>query len=158
MRVAVVCFALILAMPIDGAQPSEPQASSTDLVVRYVVDKPFSDVIFELDFAITERNFRITGRNTIGEGLRKRGYEDFPNIEVIHFCSLEKAREVLVIDPGFVAQMPCRIAVHEQGGKTVISLITLPLNHPDPRVNEFARRMNGIMTEIVEFTLDSNGE
>ena len=158
MRAAVVWLALVLVMPFDDAQPSEPQPSSTGLIVRYVVDKPFSDVIFELNFAITERNFRITGRNTIGEGLRKRGYESFPDIEVIHFCSLEIAREVLIIDPGFVAQMPCRIAVHEQGGKTVISLITLPLDHPDPRVNEFARRMNGILTEIVEFTLDSNGD
>ena len=158
MRAAVVCLALVLAMPFDGSHTSEPQPNSTDLVVRYVVDKPFSDVIFELNFAITERNFRITGRNTIGEGLRKRGYENFPDIEVIHFCSLEEAREVLLIDPGFVAQMPCRIAVHEQGGKTVISLITLPLDHPDPRVNEFARRMNGILTEIVEFTVDSNGD
>ncbi len=158
MRAAVVCLALVLVMPFDDAQPSEPRPGSTDLIVRYVVDKPFSDVIFELNFAITERNFRITGRNTIGEGLRKRGYENFPNIEVIHFCSLEKAREVLMIDPGFVAQMPCRIAVHEQGGKTVISLITLPLDHPDPRVNDFARRMNAILTEIVEFTLDSNGD
>ena len=158
MRAAVVCLALVLVMPFDDARPSEPRPESTDLIVRYVVDKPFSDVIFELNFAITERNFRITGRNTIGEGLRKRCYENFPNIEVIHFCSLEKAREVLMIDPGFVAQMPCRIAVHEQGGKTVISLITLPLDHPDPRVNDFARRMNAILTEIVEFTLDSNGD
>ncbi|MCZ6665653.1 MAG: DUF302 domain-containing protein [Gammaproteobacteria bacterium] len=158
MRAAVVCLALVLVMPFGDAHPSEPRPESTDLIVRYVVDKPFSDVIFELNFAITERNFRITGRNTIGEGLRKRGYENFPNIEVIHFCSLEKAREVLMIDPGFVAQMPCRIAVHEQGGKTVISLITLPLDHPDPRVNDFARRMNAILTEIVEFTLDSNGD
>ncbi|MCZ6774177.1 MAG: DUF302 domain-containing protein [Proteobacteria bacterium] len=158
MTAAVVCLALVLVMPFGDAHPSEPRPESTDLIVRYVVDKPFSDVIFELNFAITERNFRITGRNTIGEGLRKRGYENFPNIEVIHFCSLEKAREVLMIDPGFVAQMPCRIAVHEQGGKTVISLITLPLDHPDPRVNDFARRMNAILTEIVEFTLDSNGD
>ena len=158
MRAAVVCLALVLVMPFNDAHSSEPRPESTDLIVRYVVDKPFSDVIFELNFAITERNFRITGRNTIGEGLRKRGYENFPNIEVIHFCSLEKAREVLMIDPGFVAQMPCRIAVHEQGGKTVISLITLPLDHPDPRVNDFARRLNAILTEIVEFTLDSNGD
>jgi uncharacterized protein (DUF302 family) len=158
MRAVAVCLALVAALPLGQVRASEPPPKSNGSIVRYVVDKPFSDVIFELNFAITERNLRITGRNTIGEGLRKRGYKDFPDIEVIHFCSLELAREVLLIDPGFVAQMPCRIAVHEEGGKTVISLITLPLDHHDARVNEFAERMNAILTEIVAFTLETSGD
>ena len=127
----------------------------TGPIERFRVAKPFADVVFELNFAITERNFRITGRNTIGEGLRRRGYEDFPDIEVIHFCSLELAREVLLIDPGFVAQMPCRITVHEQDGITVVSLITLPTDHADERVNAFARRMNETLRAIVSFALES---
>ncbi len=122
-------------------------------VERYTVDKPFDDVVFELEFAITERNFRITGRNTIGEGLRRRGYTDFPDVEVIHFCSLEIAREVLLIDPGFVAQMPCRVTVHVADGLTVISLITLPTDHADARVNAFARRMNATLRDIVRYAI-----
>ena len=121
---------------------------------KYYTSKLFDDVVFELNFAITERNFRITGRNTIGEGLRNRGYSDFPNVEVIHFCSLELAREVLLIDPGYVAQMPCRITVHEDGLKTVITVITLPTDHPDERVNNFARRMNAKLDEIAHFAVE----
>ena len=133
------------------ASPSRP---STALIERSVTQKAFEDVVFELDFAITERNYRITGRNTIGKGLRTRGYKDFPNVEVIHFCNLEYAREVLLIDPGFVAQMPCRITIHEQGDETVISLILLPEDHPIPEVNDFSRRMNVILREIVSFVID----
>ena len=121
---------------------------------KYYTSKSFDDVVFELNFAITERNFRITGRNTIGEGLRNRGYSDFPNVEVIHFCSLELAREVLLIDPGYVAQMPCRITIHEDGLKTVITVITLPTDHPDERVNNFARRMNATLNEIAHFAVE----
>lgn len=149
---------LVAAAAFGLALASEPVGESTGSILRYTLDKPFDDVIFELNFAITERNFRITGRNTIGEGLRRRGYDDFPDIEVIHFCSLEVAREVLLLDPGFVAQMPCRIAVHEQDGHTVVSLITLPEDHPDPRVNEFAKRMNETLKAIVEFTLEDTGD
>jgi uncharacterized protein (DUF302 family) len=123
------------------------------LTLRADTAKPFGDVIDELEFAITERNFRITGRNVIGQGIRERGYPDFPDIEVIHFCSLEYAREVLAIDPGFVAQMPCRITVHQEGGKTVISAILLPEDHTDARVNTFAHRMNALLREIVGFAL-----
>lgn len=128
---------------------------SMALIETYKTKKPFEDVVFELDFAITERNYRITGRNTIGKGIRDRGYEDFPDVEVIHFCNLEYAREVLELDPGFVAQMPCRITIHEQDGGSVISLILLPQDHPEPRVNEFSRRMNGILREIVEFVVEA---
>lgn len=149
---------LLLATTTGAAsEPAPAAASAGNGIIRYVVDKPFSDVVFELNFAITERNFRITGRNTIGEGLRTRGYEDFPDVEVIHFCSLEMAREVLLLDPEFVAQMPCRITVHEQNNKTVISVITLPTDHHDERVNQFARTMNAILTDIAAFALDAGG-
>jgi len=146
----------ILAGGLHGCSDTGSPPRGDDLIVRTSTDKSFDDVVFELDFAITERNFRITGRNTIGKGLRDRGYEDFPDVEVIHFCNLEYAREVLEIDPGYVAQMPCRITVHTAAGKTVISLILLPEDHADARVNAFAHRMNAILREIVDFVLEQD--
>jgi uncharacterized protein (DUF302 family) len=144
----------VVVLAIQLAACTQTNPPSEDLIVRAVTNKSFDDVIFELDFAITERNFRITGRNTIGKGLRDRGYDDFPDVEVIHFCNLEYAHEVLLIDPGYVAQMPCRITVHTTRHATVISLILLPEDHPDERVNTFARRMNAILREIVNFVLE----
>lgn len=144
---------LTLAIALPAAAAHLDISPEQDLVVRYTVDKPFDEVVFELNFAITDHNLRITGRNNIGAGLRDRGYKDFPNVEVIHFCSLELAREVLLLDPGFVAHMPCRVTVHEEKGRTVISLIKLPLDSRDPRVNDFAQRMNAMLAEIVEFAV-----
>ncbi|NNL99719.1 MAG: DUF302 domain-containing protein [Gammaproteobacteria bacterium] len=119
------------------------------------MDKSFDDAVFELNYAITERNFRITGRNTVGKGLRDRGYTDFPDVEVIHFCNLEYAREVLLLDPGFVAEMPCRVSVHEEDGATVVSLILLPEDHENEGVRAFARRMNGLLMEILAFVTET---
>lgn len=149
-------FALCFALAWAGCLASEA-GPGANLIVRGATDKSFTDVVQELEFAITEHNFRITGRNTIGKGLRERGYADFPDVEVIHFCSLEYAREVLLLDPGYVAMMPCRITVHEQAGRTVVSLILLPETHPDPRVVAFATRMNGILREILAFVLEPDG-
>lgn len=128
------------------------------LIERFPTDKSFEDVVQELEFAITEQNFRITGRNTVGKGLRDRGYQDYPDIEVIHFCSLDIAKEVLDIDPGYVAQMPCRLTVHEENDQVVVSLIKLPIDHADPRVNEFAKKMNLLLHEIVSFALEDNAD
>ncbi len=131
---ALLLAALILCAATAAADDAAASAArpSTALIERGITDKSFDDVILELDFAITERNFRITGRNTIGKGLRERGYADFPDVEVIHFCNLEYAREV----------------------RTVVSLVLLPQDHPDPRVNEFAVRMNGLLREILAFVLE----
>lgn len=155
MKRRIACFVpMLLGTLLSVATLASTPAESG--VIRGTTSKPFDDVIRELDFAITERNFRITGRNTIGKGLRERGYKDFPNVEVIHFCNLEYAREVLLLDPGYIAMMPCRITVHEAGGNTVISVILLPETHSDPRVVAFAKRMNGILREILNFVLDGN--
>lgn len=148
-------FLLFLSALLAACAPPDKPAERNP-IERITTDKPFQDVVEELEYAITERNLRITGANKIGSGLRERGYKDFPDIEIIHFCSLEYAREVLEIDPGYVAMMPCRITVHEQGGKTVVSLILLPEDHPDPRVSAFAHRMNGLLREIVDFALENN--
>ena len=74
---------------------------------------------------------------------------------MIHFCNLEYAREVLLIDPGFVAEMPCRVTVHEEAGATVVSLILLPEDHENEGVREFAIRMNGILMEILAFVTET---
>jgi uncharacterized protein (DUF302 family) len=153
MRLFAAFLFVVLLAEIGTAPAKDSAGSELGRIERYSVNKPFDDVVLELEFAITERNFRITGRNTIGAGLRKRGYSDFPDVEVIHFCNLELAREVLLLDPGYVAQMPCRITIHEADGKTVVSLITLPTNHADPRVNAFATRMNRSLHEIVEYAV-----
>ncbi|MDA0821715.1 MAG: DUF302 domain-containing protein [Proteobacteria bacterium] len=131
-------------------------ASSDQSIVRNTTDKSFEDVIFELEFAITELNFRITGRNEIGKGLRERGYKDVPEIEVIHFCNLEYVHEVILLDPGFIAQMTCRFTVHTSAEGTVISYMQLPESHPNERINEFARRMNVLTRKMVDFVLEKD--
>lgn len=126
---------------------------ATPLLLEARTHKPFGDVVFELEFAITEHNYRITGRNDIGEGLRARGYE-FPDMQIIHFCSLERARELLALDPGLLAEMPCRIAVRVEDDETVITAILLPEDHADERIVALARETNAILREIVAYAAE----
>ena len=131
--------------------PEQPTTGSP--VLRRSTEKPFQDVVFELEFAITERNYRITGRNTLGKALRERGYTGYPDAEVIHFCSVERARIVLDLDPDYLAQMPCRITVHVEDNRTVVHGILLPTDHPDSRVVEFANETNALIQDILDFAV-----
>ena len=147
---------LLAALLVPGVAIPAPEvvvSDAGDRIARASTDKPFDDVVMEIEFAITERNYRITGRNSIGKGLRDRGYEGFPDVEVIHFCNLENAREVLLLDPDFVALMPCRITVHVADHRTIVSAILLPETHEDPRVVAFAKRLNGEIRDILEYVV-----
>jgi uncharacterized protein (DUF302 family) len=146
---------LALTFSSQAARAADPLPQQlTTPYLRAVTSKPFEDVVFELNHGIADENFRITGRNTIGAGIRARGYHEFPNAEIIHFCSLENAREVMALDPGFIAFMPCRVTVHEEASGVVVTMILLPEDHRDPRVNAFAHRLNTKLRKIFTFAVE----
>jgi uncharacterized protein (DUF302 family) len=151
---------LLIFFCLGACQPAQEQltprreADYRDSLYARTTDKSFADVEWELEFAISERNFRITGKNSVGSGLRDRGYTDFPNAAVVHFCSLERAREVLLMDLGFLAVMPCRIAIYEEGDGVTIAAVMLPTGHTNPDVTAFAREFNELQREIVDFVVD----
>jgi uncharacterized protein (DUF302 family) len=115
--------------------------------------KSFSDVVFDLEFAITQRNFRITARNDIGRGIRERGFTHFPQAMVIHFCNLTYAREALELDPSFITHMPCRVAIYDYGDRVAVSTTSLPEDSDDARVNAFSHRINGMLHNILNFAV-----
>ena len=131
--------------------------SYADRIETFATQKTFSEVLFEINFAITQHNFRITSRANLSKGVRERGHNDFPSFEIIHLCNLELAREALEIDPGYVVYMPCKITIHEQGDTTVISIVKLPENHRDQRLEVFAKNVNQQLVNIVRFAASFEG-
>lgn len=113
--------------------------------------KTFDEVVEDLDFAIGEQNFRIVGRNDIGQGIRARGKPGFPRAIVLQFCNLTLAQEALEIDPGMITHMPCRIAVYEHGGRVFVTTTLLPEESTDPRLAAFARKVNRLLREMIQY-------
>ncbi|MGH8503593.1 MAG: DUF302 domain-containing protein [Gammaproteobacteria bacterium] len=146
--------AFILALAIGLLAWPLPAPAADPLVIqRETRSKSFDDVVFELEFAITQRNFRISARNDIARGIRARGVENVPNALIIHFCNLAFAREALEIDPLLLTYMPCRVAVYEHRDRVVVSTMRLPADADDPRANAFARKINGMLHQIIDFAV-----
>jgi len=116
--------------------------------------KPYQDVLAELELAITERNFRITGHNKIGSVIRERDNISFPDYDTIQFCNLTLAREMLEISPESVIYMPCNVAVRSENGKVIVTTHLLPTRSPNLKMNEFARQMNENLKQIVDFAVE----
>ena len=116
--------------------------------------KPYADVLAELEVAITENNFRITGHNHIGSVIRQRDSIDFPDYDTLQFCNLTLARHMLEMSPAAVAYMPCNIAVRSENGKVVIVTHLLPIDGPDVKLNAFFQEMNIKLKRIVDFAAE----
>ena len=116
--------------------------------------KPYDDVLAELELAITENNFRITGHNHIGSVIRQRDNIAFPDYDTLQFCNLTLARQMLEISPAAVAYMPCNIAVRSEAGKVVIVTHLLPTEGADEKLNAFFREINAKLKKIVDFAAE----
>ena len=145
-------LALYVAAWLSACVPGPPEPAYYS---AETATKPYQDVLAELEVAITERNFRITGHNKIGGAIREREGIDFPDYDTIQFCNLSQARVMLEMSPASVAWMPCNVAVRSEAGKVIVTTHLLPTDSADPRLNEFARKMNEELKAIVLFAVEN---
>jgi uncharacterized protein (DUF302 family) len=147
---APILASLLLLLPACAAQkPAEARYYEASTAT-----KPYADVMAELELAITERNFRITGHNKIGSVIRERENIAFPDYDTVQFCNLTLAREMLEIAPEAVTYMPCNATVRSQNGRVYATIHLLPTDSSNPKLNDFARRMNANLKEIVDFAVE----
>jgi uncharacterized protein (DUF302 family) len=139
-----------LLLSACAGQPSKPSADW----YQAVSTKPYADVLAELELAITEQNFRITGHNHIGSVIRQRDNITFPDYDTFQFCNLTLARQMLEISPAAVAYMPCNIAVRSENGKVIVTTHLLPTDGPDAKLNAFFQGLNEKLKKIVDFAVD----
>lgn len=146
---------LLLAHALLGSQSLPALAADSHAGKnRYSrsVKAAFDDVFSDLEFAITEHNYRITGINSIGRAIVDRADQqsDFPLASVVHFCNIEAAREILEISMDYLLLMPCRITVREiDEGRVHVEAQLLP--EGDPQLAAIAIRVNVMLKAITDF-------
>jgi uncharacterized protein (DUF302 family) len=127
---------------------------SSEFYSRETHNKSYQDVMAELEIAITERNFRITGHNKIGSVIRERDGGTFPDYDSLQFCNLTEAKVMLEMAPETVAWMPCTISLRQENDKVVVTTHLLPTHNRDPKLNDFANAINQKLKDIVDFAIE----
>lgn len=117
-------------------------------------DKPYDDVLSELQIAISENNFRVLGHSRVGKVIRDRDNIDFPDYDTIQFCNLSYAKSILLISPHAIRYMPCNAIIYKYQDKTVVMVHLLPDKTADNEFNKFANFINKQLKQIVDFAAD----
>ena len=143
--------AIVASLPLIASCAVLPENS--EILPFYQVEtvKPYDDVLAELEIAIAEHNFRITGHSRVGKVIRERGAKDFPEYDTIQFCNLSLAKTILEISPQAISYMPCNIVSYQFAGKTIIKTHLLPEDSANSEFNQFAQEMNPQLKQIVDF-------
>lgn len=150
-RPIALCFCLGLGLAaLSACQTPDPPR----LYARETTQKSYPDVLAELELAITERNFRLTGHNQIGKAIREREHIAFPDYDTFQFCNLSEARRLLEQSPAAINWMPCQIAVRTEGGRIIVTTPLLPVGTENPTLNAFSEQMNQTLRDIVDFSVD----
>lgn len=149
----VVIFASLLLIASCSRHAVGPGALSRESIDYYRLEtsKPYDEVLQELEVAIAEHNFRITGHSRVGKVIRERGAQGFPEYDTVQFCNLTLAKQVLEITPHAIGYMPCNVVIYQLGDKTIIRTHLLPEDTDNEALNKFAVEMNPHLKQIVEF-------
>ena len=131
--------------------PAAGQGAQMPVLYERATPKVLAEVLDDLDFAITERNFRITGRLSIGKAIRERDGGSFPDYEVILFCNLGLAKNMLELEPEYVVFCPGKVAVRDTSAGIIISAPLLPEDTDRPALNALSARINGLIRQIVDY-------
>ncbi len=151
MLIRTLIFATLIFIASCASQ--QPKG---EMVFYYLqqTQKSYDDVLAELEIAISEHNFRITGHNRVGKVIRDRGTKNFPEYDTLQFCNLSHAKTLLLISPHAVSYMPCNIVMYEFDGKTIVKTHLLPVNTDNNDLNKFSKKMNKILRQIVDFAVE----
>lgn len=113
--------------------------------------KSLQNVIQDSEFAITENNFRIINRLHIGNAIQERGNQNFPQNEILLFCNLTLAEEMLIIEPDYINYCPYKITVTDSNDYVTVGTRLLPSNTSNPKMDELSKNINKILHSMVEY-------
>lgn len=89
--------------------------------------KPLSSTVAGITATCEQFKFSVLHSYDFFEILQTKGFPIERKVHVFEICRAPMASKMLTAFPGFATFMPCRIAVYEENGETVLSTMNMEL-------------------------------
>jgi len=113
-----------------------------------------ADVAERLTQAARAVGFGVLHEYDFRQTLESKGFPFEHECRVLELCNPAQAAQVLSKDMALSLALPCRVAVYEEGGKTVAGIINppdlLPLVSTDPSIQEAADAVTQSMRQAID--------
>ncbi|MFN7065571.1 MAG: DUF302 domain-containing protein [Aquificaceae bacterium] len=126
------------------------------MLITYETEKSLEEVRKVLEEKAKEEGFGVMAVHEISKILESKGMPINYQCVVVEVCSPKHASQALSVDPYISTAMPCRIALFEEDGKTVITTIA-PTEMVElferPELNNMAKEVEDLIEKIMEESL-----
>lgn len=114
--------------------------------------KTVSQVMADLETAVSRHKFGILGQHNLQETLAKKGVEFARECLIVEVCNPHQAKKVLEANLEISTALPCRISVYEEEGKTKLATIkptAMIALYPNPELTGVAREVEAVLEAIM---------
>jgi uncharacterized protein (DUF302 family) len=125
------------------------------LILKMESDKPFDQLVDDLQTQVAEHGFRVLAVHDVQETLAEKGFERGP-LKIVEVCNAKFAHEATQREIGVAVLMPCRFTVHIEGDKSLLTLARPAMMSemlPEAGLEDIAGQVEKILTSVMDATV-----
>jgi len=123
------------------------------MLINVESSKSVEEVRKSLEEKAKEKGFGVMGVHEVTNILQNKGFPISYNCVIVEVCQPKAASQVLSKNAYISTAMPCRIAIFEQDGKTILSTIN-PIQmiemYNEPELKDLAQEVEKLIREMME--------
>ncbi len=128
------------------------------MLINVESNRSVEEVRKRIEEKAKERGFGVLAVHEVTNILESKGFPISYSSVIVEICQPKAASQVLSKNPYVATAMPCRIAIFEKDGRTILSTIAptqLVEMFNDPGLKETAEELEEIIREMMEEASES---
>ena len=123
------------------------------MLVKLSTNKNVNEAAAALQAAVQANRFGVMQVHNLKETMAKKGVEFEHECLIFEVCQPQQAKKVLDQNMSVSTALPCRISIHEEGGKTILATLkptTLLAMFDSPELKPVAQEVEDTIVKIMK--------
>jgi len=123
------------------------------MLINLETSKSVEEVRQKLEEKAKEKGFGVMSTHEVTKILQSKGHPIEYSCVIVEICQPKAASQVLSKNPYISTAMPCRVAIFQQGDRTILSTIAptkMVEMYSEPELMGVAEEVERLIREIME--------